>query len=248
MKQLNLDDFGLEAFTPERLAPLMGWYRGKKHDPRKYKQRFNLQRGYNEKTPFVWLERLQDWRRLERVYNKVSTDLKMSDDAHWSHLKELWKLTKKQCGKRVEGFYLQELRPGKKTSTHVQYIHVDRNYNSLTMSHRTRSETTPNDASVAWIWLGTPEEEELARLHRRVKSCRARLGIAHAAFQEAVRIRLASWWKFEMEKSGDNYRLYSHRRVFTAIENEGRNYGWLSGIGGQAEEVYTPHDPPVFFK
>jgi hypothetical protein len=248
MKQLNLDDFGLEAFTPERINPLMAWHRGKKLDPRKYRERFNLRRGYGEKEPYVWLERLADWRRMERIHSRCYTDYVKASDEYWAYLKVLWNLTKKQCGKRVEGYYLQTLKPGKKTSKYMDHIHMSGYEKTLSKGSRDRKEAKPTDASTAWIWLGTPEEEEANRLDRRADQLRARSSLAEVAFMEAVRIRLASWWREEAKKAGGNEYVYSRRKVFTAIENDGRSYGWISGMGGPGEMVWSPHEPPTFFK
>lgn len=245
MKTLNLDDYGLEHFTPENLNALMTWHRGKKIDPRKYRARFNLRRGsYGDKEPFIWTERLADWRRLERLYHRTQEAYWKAQGEYWDYLKKLYTLTQKQCGKKVEGYYLQQLNRLGKAGPYLDLVTKGRHDEGISKSSRARSESKAWDASIVWIWLGTPEEKEANRLDRRAEQLRRRFNLAEAAFTESVRIRLASWWKKEAADNED----YRYRKVFTAIENEGRSYGWISGMGGQGDLVWSPDEPPIFFK
>lgn len=252
MKQLNLDDYGLEAFTAEALQPLMSWQRGRKVDPRKYKHRFNLRRGYGEKEPFIWTERLADWRHLETLHHRCQSDQATSSSAYWDYLKVLWKRTQAECGKKVQGYYLQQLRPGKRSTSYLLEVHRNRDYgkDSIATTHRQKKEAKAGDASFAWIWLGTPEEKRANLLEARAQTCSTRSQLAQTAFQEAVKIRLASWLRQDAKASGLSEYDYEFRgrKVFTAIENEGRSYGWISGMGGPGELVWSPHHPPTFFK
>lgn len=253
MKTLNLDDFGGEYFTPERLQPLMSWHRGKTVDPRRYRQRFNLRHGYNEKDPYMWTERLADWRRMERIYHRTLQDLHVASEAQWEFYNTLWAATKKCCGpqaKKLDGFLLQDLKPGKRTSSYLRYIHKC-NYagkDSLASTHKDKKELKGQDPTVYWGWLGTPEEEEASRLDRRAEQVRMRHSLATVAFNESVKIRLATWWKHQAEARGDSEWAYRQRKVFTAIENDGRSYGWISSCGGPGELVWSPEEPPTFFK
>jgi hypothetical protein len=89
-----------------------------------------------------------------------------------------------------------------------------------------------------------------AERRRRNDVCQKRFQMAQSAFMEAAKIRLAGWWKHQAEERGESqwgYR-YSQRKVFTAIDNDGRSYGWISGMGGQGELVWSPDEPPIFFK
>ncbi len=251
MKTLNLDDYGLEAFTAERLNPLMSWIRGKKVDPRRYKPKFNLFRGYGDNDPYIWTERLEDWRHLERLHHRTKTDYYGASEAYWKFLKGLWDETRKQCGKKVQGYYLQRLTPGKKTTSYLTEVHQYNGRDAISTTHKSKKEAKAGDASIAWIWLGTPEEVEANRLERRQESTRKRAGLAESAFNEAVKIRLAAWHRMEATNNGKSeydYDYWRGRKIFTAIENDGRSYGWLSGMGGQGDLVYDPHCPPTFFK
>lgn len=259
MKQLNLDDYGLDHFTAERLNPLMGWYKGKKIDERRYRSRFNLRGGYNDKDPYIWTERLADWRRMERIYFRTKQDYNEASKAYWGYLKELWEQTKKIAGKaaskNLQGYILQELphpsKRKKRLSSYLLDVHRARGgEEGLSTTHRARKEFKGNDASYYWGWLGTDEEERASELHRRNDTCMRRFGLAQMAFNESVRIRLAAWWKHQAEERGDSQweYYYSHRKVFTAIENDGRTYGWISGMGGQGDLVWSPDEPPTFFK
>ena len=263
MKQLNLDDYGNGSFAEEELTQLISWHRGKKINPKRYRRKFNLWGGYSEKAPFVWVERLKDWRRMERLYHRTQLAYSASSQAYWDYLRDLWKQTKKMAGpaaKNLQGYLLQELpAPGrkKKVSSYLLDVHRCRDSygdgkdkDPIATTHRDRKEFKGNDASYYWGWLGTAEEERASELRRRNDACQKRFQMAQSAFMEAVKIRLAAWWKHQAEERGESqwgYR-YSSRKVFTAIENDGRSYGWISGMGGQGELVWSPDEPPIFFK
>jgi hypothetical protein len=257
MKQLNLDDFGLDVFSPERCRLLISWYEvsGKKRKTieRKYRKRFNLCRGSSDEDPYVWLERLADWRRMERLYHRTQKDYNASFKAYWDYLRTLWQKTRKQmdaCAKNLQGILLQELPASgtkKKKSNYFLVIQPDgHDAEEISIAYRDCKDLKSHDASFYWGYLGSEEEEIASVLRRRNDSCMKRFHLAQAAFVEAVRIRLAAWWKHQPEESGD--KSYSHRKVFTVIENDGRSYGWVSGIGGPGELIWSPDEPPIFFK
>lgn len=275
MKQLNLDDYGNGRFAEDELNRLVVWRlktRGKKKisekEARKYRQKFELF-GYpggfgRDDRPFVWVERLADWRRMERLYHKTGKAYNESSKAYWDYLRKLFTDITEAVGakaaKNFQGYLLQELpAPGgkKKVSPYLLDVHRCRDSYSgdkdpIATTHRDRKEFKDkgNDASYYWGYLGSEEEEIASALRRRNDVCLKRFHMAQAAFQESVKIRLTAWWKHQAEESGDNQRgyKYSHRKVFTAIENDGRSYGWISGMGGQGDLVWSPDEPPIFFK
>lgn len=273
MKTLNLDDYGQSRFSEAELSQIVGWTlraNGRKKkisekEARKYRQKFELF-GYNrDDRPFVWVARLADWRRMERLFHKTGKAYSVSSQAYWDYLRSLFtnitEAVGEKAAKNFQGFLLQELpAPGskKKVSTYLLDVHrsrdsyYDSSENAIATTHRDRKEFKDkgNDASYYWGYLSSEEEERASELRRRNDVCMKRFQMAKAAFLEAVKIRLAAWWKHHAEESGDaqwSYK-YSHRKVFTAIENDGRSYGWLSGMGGQGDLVWSPDEPPIFFK
>jgi len=263
MKQLNLDDYGNGRFAEEELTQLISWYKGKKINPKRYRQRFNLFGGYGEKSPYVFVERLRDWRRWERLYHKTGKAYSASSKAYWDYLRGLWKKTKKEMGapgKNLQGVLLQELpapNQGKKKKVSPYLLVIeqcrsgyDNSPDAISTTHRDRKELRGEDARFYWGFMGSEEEEIASALRRRNDVCQKRFQMAQSAFHEAVKIRLAGWWKHQAEEAGESqwgYR-YSQRKVFTAIENDGRSYGWVSGMGGQGDLVWSPDEPPIFFK
>jgi hypothetical protein len=257
MKNLNLDDYGDGRFSEKELTELVSWYKGRKVNPLRYRQKFNLHGGYGEKSPFVWVIRLKDWRRMERLAHRTLQDYDAACKALWGFYKQLWTNTKKEMGKpskNLQGVLLQQLPPPgskKKVSSYMTVIMNSRHGDEgISTTTRARKELRGDDASFYWGYLGTAEEERACELQRRNEVCMKRYHMAKAGFEEAVKIRLAAWWRHQAEERGDSQNGYSygHRKVFTAVENDGRSYGWISGIGGPIELVWSPQEPPTFFK
>jgi hypothetical protein len=257
MNRINLDDFGNDRFAKDELEQLMSWYGKRKVNPKKYRAKFNLGYGYRDDTPFVFLTRLADWRRMERVYNKTQQLYHAALTAKWDYMKFLWDQVKQEVPegfKNMQGMLLQELeapsKRKKKVSPYLLVVEKSRygGKESLSTTHKERKEFKDGqDARMYWGWLGTKEEERFNELRRWEETRRRQHGFAQNAFREAVKIRLAAWWKHRCDELGHAEWEYSQRKVFVAVENEGRSYGWVTGMGGPSELVWSPEEPPTFF-
>lgn len=256
----NLDSYGVERLEDAAWRP--GWCELTQTVKERCRNRFyplsphRLPRD-KEPTPFVYIDRLIDWRRMERVYNRTMQDYSKAWSTYWEFATELFRQTVKVCGRKVEAYYIQDVNKpphkGKKTKEY-DLLKIsrdrDRDYTKklriCESSFMERDEANPHDASVAWIWLGTAEELEFNRLRKRADQCRRRNDVAARCFNEAIVYRLADWRK---KKLGDESG-WSHidRKLFVAIETSGRSYGFLVGCNGFAEPVWSPPEKPLLLR
>lgn len=244
--RLNLDDYGAERFDPAKI--------NFKHGNKTYRAKFEPYRGgygADDRAIYIWQDRLHDWRRLERLCFKTRMLATRASEKEWTFITDLWKRTRKICGPRVESYYLQLLpaKPKKKEKIYLTRVERDRDhYNGrkirVHMSSCSSDEKPdPLDARKVWIWLGTDEELQFNVLRRRAEQLRKYRELATAAFEEAVRARISTWYA---NNFSDEEKYKWRRSVFTVIENEGRSYGYVVQAG-QCQPVWAPPDKPLLF-
>lgn len=244
---LNLDDYGGESFDPHNVNHLYSY------GNRLVRRKFELERSWSDKerAPFVWRDRMGDWRRLERLYNLADGKHQEAWAAYWHYAEELWKRTRKICGKRAQSYYIQFLPPMcKRSKGEKPYFHQVQESRDVWARSKSKismtscSDTTkidPQDAKHVWIWLGSAEEEEFNRLRRRAEQLRRYSGLAWRAMIEAITVRLHAWNK----ANADNPYFYEKKR-FVSIRCNGRSYGFLIGAGGVDPVWAPPQKPPMF--
>lgn len=245
-ERLNLDDWGGERFDSKKVDA--------RWDGKLMRARFELEHPWDRdrKRPFIWQTRLADWRRLESVYHRLNVRSGKAGTEYWDYARNIWKQTKKICGKEFESYYMQLLpaacKRKKREKLHLTNVHrsrdgYERRKINIAMSSDSGDRADPLNAKHVWIWLGSPEEEQFNILRRRQDETHHRTGLAHVAFEEAVKTRLFAWYNSSFS---ERERYMYRQQVFVAIENDGRSYGYLMASGA-LQPVWAPGQKPRLF-
>lgn len=235
----SIDNYGAEVF--ETIIRQQSWTTssGKFHEAT-----FNPYTHQNDdiKT-FIYIKNLRDWRRIERLYFKTQPSVADCYKRYYDYAAKLFKQTKRLHGKGAKGFYLKHSYESK------SLILVEASHHSMadTISIGTASakEADPEDASISWVWVDTPEQDEFHRLYARAEDSTRRNFIVRACFHKALKFRLQDWCR---QKFKDTPRYVDEKRV-VSVENEGRSYGFVVGYMGEIEEtLWAPHRMMTSFK